>query len=95
MPHTKEEEIQDKMICMRLRSLVALCGGLVILTNSFSLGWNKILQNEADSKYQIERTNKITKRTLEEAKDYYDRKILEEKLELCKQRIDETNRKSL
>ena len=91
----KEVEIQDRMIKMRVRSFVAFCGGLVVITNSFTIGYGRLDQIEKNRLYQTERTDKITKRTLEQAKDYYDRKILEEKLELCQQQRDETNRERL
>ncbi len=78
-----EKETQDEMVKMKVRNFVGMIIAIITITNSFSLGWQKILRNEETAAYNKERSDRIAKRTLDEAKEYHKRKELEAKLEKC------------
>ena len=69
------------MIKMKLRSFIALLASIVLGTNSFSLGWQKILDTEEQQSYNKERADRIAKRVLSEAKQYHDVKAFEKEIE--------------
>lgn len=80
-----DKETQDEMVKMKLRSFVALVIAVITITNSFSLGWQKILRTEEQQNYNKERADRIAKRILDEAKAYHENQILRTELEKCKE----------
>ena len=89
----KQEETSDNMVHLKIRTLFAVVGGLVIGTNVVNSVLHSITENQKTINYNAE-AEKRRREHLEEKMDYKltindlkeDVEILEEKLEDCKKK---------
>lgn len=81
---SEDKEVHDEMIKFKVRTFISLIISVIMVTNSFSIIYQKILRGEEEVKYNKERADRIADRKLKEAKDYHDRLTLERQLKDCK-----------
>tara|TARA_R100001086_G_scaffold242402_2_gene170085 strand:+ start:2550 stop:2804 length:255 start_codon:yes stop_codon:yes gene_type:complete len=77
------KETQEGMFIMKWRNFIPMMISVIIGTNSFSIIYQNIKQNELEIQYNKERADRIAERKAEESKDYHDLQILKQRLKDC------------
>ena len=80
-----EKETSDEMVNLKVRTFIALLISVITVTNSFSIVWQKIQRTEEQQKYNKERADRISERSIQESKDYYHIQDLKQELLQCKE----------
>lgn len=83
-----EKESSDEMVKLKVRTFIGLLISVITITNSFTLLYNKIHENERLREYNKERADRIAERKKQEAIDYYDMQLMKKELELCQKQKD-------
>lgn len=85
-----EKETSEAMIKMKVRTFIGLIFGLITVTNSFTVIYNKIHENERQIAYNKERSDRIAERKKAEAITRYEFEILRQELEFCKNELNQS-----
>ncbi len=79
-----EKGIDEQMIKMKAGKFFTLIATIVIATNSMTLTYQKITQNEEKATYDRERAQRYADRKAEEVKDHHYIESMKNELDKCK-----------
>lgn len=84
---SQPEEIQEGLFVMKWRNFIPMMFSVIIGTNTFSIFYQKQQQNTLQIEYNKDRSDRIAKRHLDEAKYYFEMATLKKELKDCKDGI--------
>lgn len=77
-------ETADEIIRMKARNFISLIVSIILVTNSFSIIYQKVLRNEENDQYNRERAERYADRKKTEALLEIEMMLLQEALENCR-----------